>query len=449
VCDNCPAVSNADQTDTDGNTVGDVCDGSQFTILDGPNGNVLFDTRVPTVNTYAYAAADMGAGPGTGRTVRFTPSSFPPGQRLVLYDFYYGTGSGDQGGSEAVSDVLSGNWICMNTGYKSLQAPAGQTVTVNDAWPLHAVRYVDGTCHVNIPFQPIFHELEHEIVSQIEARLPGIVSLDYFEFAQPHFRSRGSLMDMGFMFEAMYKFSVGATLATVSLDPAFSIGLRQADGLFTLKNIARNVTTLGLASSAKPEIDAVLQNMAPIENLINQSLSPLVSQFVSAIGLPAGSVTTSCVTPTPGMPSPECFGNVNTAITNFLSGVGTPPQLVTLATQILTPTNFTCDPTLQCRFHPVFQGVNILPDNLEIVLAPDLRNPTNPLNPLITQFFSLLGPVSISETIQLGHGPITVSLTCDVPPVTTKSGSITTVLTDGGDGLDLASGILCGGIAEP
>jgi hypothetical protein len=252
---------------------------------------------------------------------------------------------------------------------------------------------------------------------------------------------------MGFLYEAEFRGNLGPISGTVSVDPAFKFGLRQSDGLFTVANIDRNVTTIGIGEDGvKRSLDNILLATPFVEAAINSTLSPPISQLLSAIGL-SGTVTTSCATPTPAAPSQECFNNVNAAITSALGSIGTPPQLVSLATQILQPINFTCDDANQCRFHPVFQGVNILPDSVEIVLAPDLRNANNPINGPLSSFFSLVGPQSLSQTITLGSTPVTVTLDCSTPSsVSTSSGNIATVFNGS---TDFAGGILCGGIAVP
>jgi hypothetical protein len=123
----------------------------------------------------------------------------------------------------------------------------------------------------------------------------------------------------------------------------------------------------------------------------------------------------------------------------------TPTQIQQLASQILQPINFACDQTKQCRFHPVLQAVNVLPDWLEVVFAPDLRNPTNPVNDLLTRFFTLVGPQSLTVPIPLGGTTVSITLDCSVPPVASSVGAITTVFE--GDS-DRAAGILCGGISQ-
>jgi hypothetical protein len=161
------------------------------------------------------------------------------------------------------------------------------------------------------------------------------------------------------------------------------------------------------------------------------------------LGLPAASVNTSCATPTPAQPSPECFNHMNGALQTALAR--NPTQILNLASQILQPTNFACDQTNQCRFHPVLQAVNVLPDRVEVVFAPDLHNPTNPVNDPLTQFFTLVGP-SLTVPIPLGGTTVSITPDCSVPPVLSSVGAITTVFE--GDS-DRAAGILCGGISQP
>jgi hypothetical protein len=422
---------------------------SNLTILDS-GGTTLFTTTVPTDNTFAYAdsSGDLGNGAGSDRTLVFTPNSFPTGQRVVAYDFPYGFGPGDEGGATSVTDVLSGSWICLPTSYTSLQAPAGQTVTAKNI-PIvsHVVRYVDGSCRAHIPLEPLLKELEAQVpdtINKLPPILRDILSINFFEVAQPQFRSQGSNLEMGLLYEGEFNISFVAS-ATLSVDPAFSIGLRPSDGLFHLATLARNVTTIGVAEDTiKNAVDTALEETPFLEDVVNSTLSPPLSQLISVLGLPAGSVNTSCTTPTPAAPSPECFNNITGAIAAAVDLPGATGVVNQLASTVFGPTNFTCDNTNQCRFHPVFQAVNMLPDSLEIVLAPDLRNPNDPLNAL-TKLVTLFGPVGVSQSVSLGGQPFTISIDCSDPPVTTQSGTITTVFTGS---TDLGAGISCGSIAD-
>src|SRR5882724_15081 len=151
-----------------GTCSGGVCLG-EINIFDAA-GAPLFGANVPTDTTFAYAThnGDLGSAGGLGRTIRFVPGSFPPGQRLVAYDFPYGTGPFDEGGSDAVSDVLAGHWVCLPTAFTSLMAPHGASVTASNVDTYHLVRYVGGNCRVRVPLAPFFHQAEAQIVSTID-----------------------------------------------------------------------------------------------------------------------------------------------------------------------------------------------------------------------------------------------------------------------------------------
>jgi hypothetical protein len=422
---------------------------SQLSFLNS-GGTTLFSTNVPTNGTFGFAGADgeLGSSIGNFADVSFTPGSFPSGQQVVVYDYGYGMGVDDEGGSDFVSDVLSGDWPCLNTHFTSVRAPAGQNIQSNLSnlqFVQQAVRYVDGTCRVSVPFLPLFHELESEVNDKINAALPGVIEVDDFQAAQPQFQSDGSTLNMGFLYEALFHVDfLSVQLATVSLDPAFSVNVRPTDGLVSIANLAQNVTTIGLdvvAPSATSTLQNTIKDLSSLEAMINSAISPQLSQLVSTLGL--SGVTTSCSTPTPSEPSTECFNNVNTAIQKALSGA--PSQIVTLASQILQPINFTCSSMNQCLFHPVLQAINVLPDRLEVVLAPDLRNPNNPINDPLTEFFSLVGPTSLTVNVTLGGTSVPITLDCSVPAAGSSQGAITTVFD--GDS-SLAQGILCGGIAQ-
>jgi hypothetical protein len=293
-------------------------------------------------------------------------------------------------------------------------------------------------------------------------------SIPCFQFAQPQFRSQADNLQMGFLYEAQFNFDVpfsgGPAHVIITLDPSFDVGLRPSDGLIRISSLGQNVSTEGLdvvdgifsTAPTPAQIQGYLKTLqlpakgnkqpVAIEDMVNATLSPLLSQVVPVLGMRASDVTTTCQTPTPAAPSQECFDNVIAGIHKLASSVQVLPDISVIASQVLQPINFTCDPTNQCRFHPVFQAVNVLPDRLEVVLAPDLRNPVNPFNDLLDRFFSLVGPFDLAQKVTIGGSDVTVSLDCSVPQTKTTPGTIATVFT--GDS-NLAAGIKCGGISQP
>lgn len=57
-----------------------------------------------------------------------------------------------------------------------------------------------------------------------------------------------------------------------------------------------------------------------------------------------------------------------------------------IASQVLLPENFRCMESGACGFRPIVQQVNVLPEELELVFAPD---PTRPFAPLDSFFRGL------------------------------------------------------------
>ncbi len=302
--------------------------------------------------------------------VTFTPGSFPTGQRVVVYNYGYGFGPDDIGGAKTPSDVLSGNFPCVDTRYVSAGAPAGQTsssaLSSLQVGAGHAVRYVDGTCRVSVPYLPLFREFVGQIPVLLN-QVPKWRSTDHFQSIQPQFLSDGSNLKMGLTYEALLKASIGGVGATASFDPPLSVGLRS--------------TTACSRWLSWP--------------------TTLLSRISAAAALPTRSTRWW---------RPRCRPSKN-----------------------------------QCRFHPVSQAVNVLPDRLEVVLAPDLRNATDPINDLLTQFFSLVGPQSLTVPVTLGGSSVPVTLDCSIPAAGAQTVAITTVFE--GDS-NLATGIACGAIAQ-
>jgi hypothetical protein len=129
----------------------------------------------------------------------------------------------------------------------------------------------------------------------------------------------------------------------------------------------------------------------------------------------SGLFKTSCTAPTSdNTPSSDCFNRFGSLV-----GVGA------------VESNFVCDSSSECAFHPTLQAVNVLPTQLEFVLSPDLSNPSvDNLTPIFQK---------LPKTMGSGSGP---TVDCSAPPTGVTSGDVATIANNPTN--SSAAGILCG-----
>jgi hypothetical protein len=415
--------------------------------------------KVPTNNAFAFAVFDdtlpgatmpIPQQVGSASTVQFTASGFPPDQQVVLFDQAYGLGSEDIGGSQSPSDNAAGDWPCAATHFVSLQGGAGLTVSAPLASPFqgvaHVIRYVDGTCRLRVPFQPLFQSAQAQVVQAITNDVPGVLSPHFYLFSQPQFRGDASNLQAGFLSEGQFSASFLDFNAQISFDPAYSFGV-SSDGLWqvTVLNINVSAVLPPKVAGFDPaqllaELRTDITNVAiDLPNAVNARLTVPAGNILSEMGLNVGPVT--CTMPTPNAASSECAGTVKGLLAHV---TGSP--LATVAIAALQDSNFTCSSGV-CDFHPILQAVNVLPNDVEFVLSPDLSTgfPDD-----LTPFYSALSNIpaigSIAITLPTG-GSIPVTLDCSpLPEGPSQPGHIATVFS--GDPT-FAMGIPCGGFLPP
>ncbi len=279
-------------------------------IFDDNQGAFLSSDTVPTNMTYAYAMldGDLPTALGDDRTVIFTAGAQPPGQEVVVYDFPYGFGPDDQGGANGgPSDVIVGNWGCLPTHFVSLSAAPGQTVTATGVSATHTVRYVHGTCRASLPFQTLFDVASSSVLTQVQQKVDqfnssqgfDLASLNFdFDLAEPQFQSEFTTNNMGILFEASYFVNVGPLFVNVLIDPAYSFGVRPADGLLKITSIAQNVAAINDTFGVKEQVQNGLKDTSLLEDLVNGPLTIQLATLASSLGAPPGFIPTSCTTPT-------------------------------------------------------------------------------------------------------------------------------------------------------
>jgi hypothetical protein len=385
---------------------------SVVTIETNSTGSVLATSAVPGNGTFAFAVSDGDLNGKSGfNTLVFTAGTFPPNQELVAYDYPYGTGADDEGGQDFTSDVLSGLWPCLNTHFTALTAAAGQTVSAPNIDIEHVIRYTRGTCRADVDIKKVLQQVESGFVGTLKS----ISSLDvHYDFLQPQFRSQGTNIQTGFLYEGDYAFTFGgADLIRFTIDPAYFFGT-DVNGLFSVTNLVQNVSALNDDRNVKGQVQTGLKTTLPqtLMATVDKMLTVELKTLIMDLGLPQ-LLKTSCSAPTTdNMPSSDCFGRFGTLV-----GAGA------------VQSNFVCDSSSECAFHPTIQVVNVLPTQLEFVLSPDLSNPG----------VDNLTPIYKMMPTTMMAGP---TIDCSAPTAGVTSGNVATIADNPTN--SSAAGILCG-----
>ena len=322
------------------------------------------------------------------------------GQEVAVFDYPgFGMGDNDDGGQNTQGAFSSTFGWPFVTGlqFSSMHVNPGETKKMEYSHMTgHVMRYVRGTCAQRFPLSTLFDT----IATQMEAALVkstadfplGLLSTSRRCYeAQPHFRGQVGLsqlnkapIEAGFWFAAQYDARVPVINAgvTVGMNPGYSI-TRRTDGFIdvSLINDHPNVqvindvqmphSNLSVSDYVREQLRTTLpQTLAATVN--DQLLQPLPAALGATCDPSAGDAATVCLN--------ETIAGLGLACKAGLSAEAC------IADQVLTVGNFACLQGGACGFHPIVQEVNVLPDELELVFAPDPLNPVAQLD----QFYRAL-----------------------------------------------------------
>jgi hypothetical protein len=248
----------------------------------------------------------------------------------------------------------------------------------------HVMRYVRGTCSRRLPWVEIFENIaraaESGLICETQDIAFGLLGVErrYFQ-AQPHFTSEVGLselnaapVDAGFFLDAQYDARIPIINAgvTVGVNPGYSIK-RRSDG-FVSVNILNNAPNVQVINdtdvggiSVSDIIRDKLRTQVPVlfEKVINDALvQPLPDPFAE-----------ECDSGDDDAPQ-QCLDTVLDGLAQ-LCDTGIAPEAC-IAPQVLSTANFVCPASGQCSVHPTVFEVNVLPEELELVFAPNPFAPT-------------------------------------------------------------------------
>jgi hypothetical protein len=337
--------------------------------------------------TYAYTGSSLS---GAGTSVQFTPNE-EPGQDLTVYDWPYSFDPGGQGGSDTIGDVPGGKWACLPTHFTRLTVAAGESLTVTvqpGTFPYgngvsHVVRYAHGSCWKRVDwkttfFEPFSSTFKSVAEQTLKDRIPGLLqpftsfSRD-FDIAQAQFRSEASTTDWGFFYEGSFYVTVLGVSTHLLVSPAYAFSPSVSDGFVDVKPLTQGVVLIPDVTDAKPAIQNALATGVPIF---------IAAQIRATMEIPVATIFTQLQQPIPGdlgcsssdpieTQQQTCFDKVQPLLGPFAS-------LVELR-------HFSCNQSNQCAVHPIVQAVNVLPESLELVFAPDFTGGPDTLTSLYQQ----------------------------------------------------------------
>lgn len=297
----------------------------------------------------------------------------------------------------------------------------------------HAMRYVRGTCSRRLPWGEIFENIaraaESALICETADIAFGLLDVErrYFQ-AQPHFTSEVTLselneapVDAGFFIEADYdaRIPVIGAGVTAGVNPGYSIK-RRSDGFVDVDLMydAPNVRVIN-------DMDVGDQR---VSDLIRDKLRTQVPEAFEKV------INDALVQPIPDPFAQECDPDDSDAAQECLEGVldglaglceaGISPEAC-IAPQVLNEGNFVCQRSGQCAVHPMVVEVNVLPEELELVFAPNPFAPTAQVDRFFRALSEFAGVELCGEDIdtdtridepvadlQLGSGSIG-----DTPPI--------------------------------
>ncbi|MBI4954438.1 MAG: hypothetical protein HY908_20605 [Myxococcales bacterium] len=330
--------------------------------------------------TYAWGLGDLGCVPydGAEQTLSFTPG-FPaqdPRQEAIAFDL-------DWAAPVVNPDPNLDNVYYVPVENDFASVPMGSTEQYTFPAPYktaHIVRYWHGQCAVRTPWSEVFDPISSTLFAEFATGVDDSVCeataawRDWDRFA-PSFIGHGLDIRHGFSFEAHYTVTgIGGVFGGVDIgiymNPAYVFHVRPGDGLVELENVRQGVISIA--------------NTSALQAALSTTLPATVAKNIEDEATFLPPIHTPC-TPGPGAQD-GCYQEVVASglLHDFFRPalVGTYGEdeaevLATRMTAAVEKRNFNCvpvDPTSEntvCGFHPIFEAINVLPDVLEFVVAPE------------------------------------------------------------------------------
>ena len=323
------------------------------------------------------------------------------GQEVTVLDFFgYGMGDNDLGGANTLGPFTSGfGWPFVTGAQFSTMHPSscGDPKAMTYDHPTgHIMRYVRGTCAQRSPFSALFDQLSDVISSMFICvtrdalgNLSSFVDVTRKELqVQPHFRGQVGLsllnqapVEAGVFFIGTYDVRVPVINAgvTIHMNPGYSI-TRRSDG-FVQAALINNAPNVSVINDFEQDGELISDK---VRDKLREAAPTSIAAFINKKLLqPLG---TSC--DPSGSDGPDACLQAALTAADTACKDGVAPEAC-IAPQVLTRANFQCMETGVCGFHPLVQEVNVLPEGIELVFAPNPFTPAAQLD----RFFRALSPV--------------------------------------------------------
>jgi hypothetical protein len=245
------------------------------------------------------------------------------------------------------------------------------------------VRYDHGHCRVGRSWKAIFEEASNSLRRGFQCAQACLLTLSFtreLEEWQPHFTGQITDIRHGFSFNALYDGDfLGVADIDVSMNPAYEFQVEPSTGLLDVREIQQRLIVVDDSFNiVKPKMKAELDK---VPTRIEASIEDQLTFALPPPGLPCN--------PNDSLKEQQraCFqlatrrgpgGGPSVAhqvLRAALVGLGGDPDaFADEAERGLQTRNFVCAPppgggAATCAFRPVFERVNVLPDQLEFVLA--------------------------------------------------------------------------------
>ncbi|MEJ7734492.1 MAG: hypothetical protein WKG00_35505 [Polyangiaceae bacterium] len=280
------------------------------------------------------------------------------------------------------------NYVPLEVEYESVIPGSDETYTFPSAPTYHVIRYWHGLCGVRTPWTTLFNELSDGLLEEIaeKAAEKWFISSTtrHYDKMAPMFHGYLDDIRHGFAIEAEYSLNIGALEEQFYINPAYTLSVKKSNGMVNVTHVHSGVVAIG---DVEEVIEPALESELPAaleENIASQM----------RVSLQTGLSDSTCD------PTADLATQQDTCFTKFADGGGGDSVLQVFfekallaagyddeysehaamqMNRALRKKNFSCQPDApdskfgNCFFNPVIMRLNVLPNYLEMVFAPEFE----------------------------------------------------------------------------
>lgn len=320
--------------------------------------------------------------PGTQH--KLTYKSYPytwPRQELIAFDL-------DWAGQLFKPDP-SVNYIPLQVPFEAVTPGSSNTYTFTAASTNHVIRYWHGLCGVRVPWTEIFDELSDGLLEKLAEQAAeewylGTTTRHYDKMS-PMFHGYLGDIQHGFAIEGEYSLSfLGSLQEQFYINPAYTLSVHNKTGMVNVTNVHAGVVAIGDVADV---VEPALMKDLPVA--LEESIADRMR-----VSLKTGIFDSACD------PKDDLEDQQDVCFAKFADGDGGDSVMQILfetalldagysdewskqaaeqMNRALEKRNFSCQPDPvddkfgDCAFNPVIMRLNVLPNHMEMVFAPEFE----------------------------------------------------------------------------